>query len=222
MSKNLAISDHPFVSHRLSALRQSTTDQSTFRRLAYEITLFLAYDAFRDFPTQQILIETPVAQNVTARRIEDEVILVPILRAGFGLIPALQDVFPVNRVCSLGLRRDETTLEAEIYLDGIPDDIGDTPVVISDPMLATGGSLLRTIDVLRARGATRITALCLLATNEGIDAVHAHDPDVVIATAAVDPILNEAGYIVPGLGDAGDRLFGAPVRVRLPRESEPS
>jgi len=212
MATLLTVVDHPLVAHRLTELRSTGTDQAGFGRLAHEITALLAVEAFRDLPVEDVVIDTPVVKGTHATRITAEVLLIPILRAGLGLIPALQATLPVTRVCHIGMRRNEETLAAEIYLDAIPRQLEGARVVVCDPMLATGGSLIQVVDLVKARGATDVTVICLLASRPGVDAFVAAHPDVAVVTAAVDPTLNDHGYIVPGLGDAGDRLFGAPVR----------
>jgi uracil phosphoribosyltransferase len=212
MSASIHVVDHPLVAHRLGELRSVDTDQPSFGRLAHEITLLLAVEAFRDLPVAEVLIDTPVARGVVASRISEEVLLIPILRAGLGLVPALQEALPRTRVCHVGMRRNEETLAAEIYLDALPRQLAGARVVICDPMLATGGSLIQAASLVKERGATDVMVLCLLAAAPGAEAFSSAHPDVPVFTAAVDPVLNEHGYIVPGLGDAGDRLFGAPVR----------
>jgi uracil phosphoribosyltransferase len=212
MSSTLTVVEHPLVAHRLTELRATTTDQTGFGRLAHEITALLAVEAFRDLPTVEVLIDTPVMIGAPARKITEEVLLIPILRAGLGLVPALQEALPVTRVCHIGMRRNEETLEADIYLDAVPRQLAGARIVICDPMLATGGSLIKVVDLVKSRGAEEIMVICLLASRPGIEALAAAHPDVPVVTAAVDPTLNEHGFILPGLGDAGDRLFGAPVR----------
>ena len=212
MPSTLTVVEHPLVAHRLTELRATATDQAGFGRLAHEITALLAVEAFRDLPTEEVLVDTPVMAGAAARRITEEVLLIPILRAGLGLVPALQEALPVTRVCHIGMRRNEVTLEADIYLDAIPKQLGGTRIVICDPMLATGGSLIKVVDLVKARGAEEIMIICLLASRPGAEALAAAHPDGPVVTAADDPALNEHGYNLPGLGDAGDRLFGAPVR----------
>jgi uracil phosphoribosyltransferase len=212
MSASIHVVDHPLVAHRLGELRSASTEQRSFGRLAHEITVLLAVEAFRTMPLSEVLIDTPVARGVPASRISEEVLLIPFLRAGLGLVPALQETLPSTRVCHIGMRRNEETLAAEIYLDALPSRLAGTRVVICDPMLATGGSLIQAANLVKERGAEDITVLCLLASEEGARAFSSAHPDVAVFTAAVDPVLNEHGYIVPGLGDAGDRLFGAPAR----------
>jgi uracil phosphoribosyltransferase len=212
MDRPLHVVDHPLVAHQVATLREVATDQVTFARCAQEITRWLAYEAFRDLPVTKVVIDTPVVGGVVAAKVTSETVLVPILRAGLGLVPALQEVLPVTRVCAIGLRRNEETLSAEVYLDGLPADLTGSRVVVCDPMLATGGSLCQAVAMVKDRGATDITAICLVAAVPGVDRFFAEHPTVPVVTAALDPRLNEHGYIVPGLGDAGDRLFGPPVR----------
>ena len=208
----LLVVDHPLIADAVRQLRDERTANSDFLRLAGEITRFLAYEAFRNVPITATTVNTPVIKDAPAVKVEREYVVVPILRAGLGMSPAVQAVLPRHRVCLMGLRRNEETLQPDLYLDGLPDDLSDTSVVITDPMLATGGSLNAVIDIIKTRGATDITALVLIASVPGVDAVHSRHPDVKLVAAALDPILNDVGYIVPGLGDAGDRLFGLPVR----------
>lgn len=206
------IVDHPIVSDKVRELRSSSTSNADFLRLAGEITRFLAYEAFRSIPVVATTVDTPVLAGAPAIRVDQEFVIVPILRAGLGMSPAAQEVLPRHRVCLVGLRRNEETLEPDVYLDGLPEDLEGAPVVVCDPMLATGGSLVRVLDMLRSRGAGALTVLCLIASVPGVDHVAQLHPDAFIVAAALDPVLNEVGYIVPGLGDAGDRLFGPPVR----------
>jgi uracil phosphoribosyltransferase len=152
-----------------------------------------------------------VTRGAAALRIDTEYVIVPILRAGLGMSPAVQEVLPLHRVCLVGLRRNEETLKPDVYLDGLPDDLEGAHVVICDPMLATGGSLDRVLEMLEPRGASTVTILCLIAARPGVEFVFSRHPDVRIVAAALDQELNSVGYITPGLGDAGDRLFGPPV-----------
>ena len=172
----------------------------------------MAYEAFRDTPVSVTTVDTPVALGAAAVMVETEYVIVPILRAGLGMSPAVQEVLPRHRVCLVGLRRNETTLLPDVYLDGLPDDLTGAHVVLCDPMLATGGSLDCVLTMLRSRGATNITVLCLIAAEPGVAFVLSRHPNVAIVTAALDAELTDVGYITPGLGDAGDRLFGPPVR----------
>jgi len=211
-SDRVTILDHPLVHHRLRFLRDEHTANPEFLRLAVELSRFVAYEAFRDVPLTDTFVDTPVASHVPARIVDEEYLVVPILRAGLGMVPAVQEVVPRSRVCLVGLRRNETTLEADVYLDGLPDRIDGAHVVVCDPMLATGGSLIQVADMLVARGAGDITALCLIASVPGVERFCAAHPSARVVAAALDEHLNEVGYIVPGLGDAGDRLFGPPPR----------
>jgi uracil phosphoribosyltransferase len=179
-------------------------------RLAGEISRFVAYEAFRSTPLTETTVDTPVMKNAPAQRIDREYLIVPILRAGLGMSPAIQEVLPLHRVCLVGLRRNEHTLRPDVYLDGLPITLEGTHVVICDPMLATGGSLDRVLDMLREKGADEMTVLCLIASRPGVEFVVARHPNVRIVAAALDAELNDGGYITPGLGDAGDRLFGPP------------
>jgi len=212
ISDRVTILDHPLVHHRLRFLRDEHTANPEFLRLAGELSRYVAYEAFRDAPLTDALVDTPVAARVPAKVVDEEYLVVPILRAGLGMVPAVQEVVPRSRVCLVGLRRNETTLEADVYLDGLPDRIDGAHVVVCDPMLATGGSLVQVADMLVARGAADITALCLIASVPGVERFCTAHPTARVVAAALDETLNDVGYIVPGLGDAGDRLFGPPPR----------
>jgi uracil phosphoribosyltransferase len=206
------IVDHPIVADKVRQLRDEHTSNADFLRLAGEISRFVAYEAFREIPVTSTTVDTPVLKGAPALRVDTQFVIVPILRAGLGMSPAVQEFLPRHRVCLVGLRRNEETLRADIYLDGLPKDLAGAPVVLCDPMLATGGSLIQVIDMLKVRQAGDITALCLIAAQPGVDAVFAAHPDVRVVAAALDAELTDVGYITPGLGDAGDRLFGPPVR----------
>jgi uracil phosphoribosyltransferase len=203
---------HPIVADKVRQLRDVETSNADFLRLAGEISRFVAYEAFRDSPVTPTTVDTPVMKGAPALRVEREYVIVPILRAGLGMSPAVQEVLPHHRVCLVGLRRDEATLQPTVYLDGLPDTLAGAHVVLCDPMLATGGSLVCVLDMLVARGASDITVLCLIIAQPGVDFVLARHPNVRIVASALDLELNDVGYITPGLGDAGDRLFGPPVR----------
>jgi len=202
--------DHPIVAHRLSVLRAVETDNATFGTIMGELSAFVAYEALRDLRTAEHRIDTPMATDVACQRVSEMVLLVPILRAGLGMIPAIQEVLPLTEVAHVGLRRDEETLLPTVYLERLPRDLSGRRVIICDPMLATGGSLVRVCDLVKERGATEVHALCLIASQAGLDLFCNHHPTVKVACVAVDQDLNEHGFIVPGLGDAGDRLFGPP------------
>jgi uracil phosphoribosyltransferase len=202
--------DHPVLAHRVTALRDVRTDRDTFRQLVGEITRFLTYEALRDLGTTEVVIDTPVATGVVGRQVTENILVVPVLRAGLGMVQAIQDIVPLAEVAHVGLRRDETTLRSEVYLNRLPQRLDGRRVVVCDPMLATGGSLVQVCDLVRVRGAAEVIALCLIASEPGLAVFRAAHPSVRMVCAAVDPELNGVGYIVPGLGDAGDRLFGPP------------
>jgi len=208
--QRVLVVDHPIVAHRLSVLRDAETDNATFRTIVGELSAVLAYEALRDLRTAEHRVDTPVARDVVCQRVNEMVLLVPILRAGLGMVPAIQEVLPLTEVAHVGLRRDEETLLPTVYLERLPRDLSDRRVIICDPMLATGGSLVRVCDLVKQRGATEIHALCLIASQPGLDAFCGQHPTVRVACVAVDQELNSHGFIVPGLGDAGDRLFGPP------------
>ena len=209
---SLLVLEHPVVADKVRQLRDVRTSNADFLRLAGEISRFVAYEAFRDTPVAATTVDTPVIKGAPALRIDSEYLIVPILRAGLGMSPAVQEVLPLHRVCLVGLRRNEVTLKPDVYLDGLPESLAGVHVVICDPMLATGGSLDCVLEMLRDRGAGEITVLCLIAAQPGVDFVLARHPEIKIVAAALDAELNDVGYITPGLGDAGDRLFGPPAR----------
>jgi uracil phosphoribosyltransferase len=191
-------------------LRDVTTDSPTFRQLVAELSTFVAYEALRDLATVDRRLDTPVANGIWCPRVEEMVLLVPVLRAGLGMVPAIQGVVRSTEVAHVGLRRDEATLDADVYLDRLPRNLSGRRVVVCDPMLATGGSLAQVCDMVKERGASTLTVVCLIASVPGLAFLRARHPDVGVACVAVDPELDDRGYIVPGLGDAGDRLFGPP------------
>jgi uracil phosphoribosyltransferase len=206
------VADHPLVAHKLTALRDKNTDSPTFRRLAEELVTLLAYEATRDVRTAPVEIETPVAPAAGVRLSYPRPLVVPILRAGLGMLEGMQRLLPTAEVGFLGMIRDEETLQASTYAERLPDDLAGRQCYILDPMLATGGTLASAIEFLVRRGADDITAICLLAAPEGIDRVERSTAGTAIpvslVTAGLDERLNDKGYIVPGLGDAGDRLYG--------------
>ena len=202
--------DHPLVAHKLSTLRDERTDSPTFRRLTDELVTLLAYEATRDVRTEEVEITTPVAVTTGVRLSYPRPLVVPILRAGLGMLDGMTRLLPTAEVGFLGMVRNEETLEASTYATRMPDDLSGRQVYVLDPMLATGGTLVAAVRLLIERGADDVTAICLLAAPEGL-AVLERELDglpVTLVTAAVDDHLNENGYIVPGLGDAGDRLYG--------------
>jgi len=204
--------DHPLVAHKLTALRDEKTDSPTFRRLADELVTLLAYEATRTIAVEPTTVQTPVATAQGVRLSDPTPVIIPILRAGLGMLEGMSRLLPTAEVGFLGMVRDHETLVPTTYADRIPGDLHGREVFLLDPMLATGGTLIAAIDLMLARGANRIVAICLLSAPEGVAALEAalngRDVDVTVVTAAIDERLNEKGYIVPGLGDAGDRLFG--------------
>ncbi len=203
--------DHPLVAHKLTVLRDASTDSPTFRRLADELVTLLAYEATREVRIEPHQIVTPVAPTTGVRLSAPKPLVVPILRAGLGMLDGMTRLVPTAEVGFLGMIRDEQTLQASTYATRVPEDLSGRQVFLLDPMLATGGTLAAAIRFVFDRGADDVTALCLLAAPEGIRAVEAAfgaDAPVTVVTAGLDEGLNELGYIVPGLGDAGDRLYG--------------
>jgi uracil phosphoribosyltransferase len=205
---NVTVIDHPLIAHKLSLMRDKATPSVLFRQLLREISLLLGYELLRDLPTELRPIETPVGPMNAPFLKGKKLVFVPILRAGMGLVDGLLELVPSARIGHVGLYRDPETLSAVEYYCKLPDDIGERLTVAVDPMLATGNSLNAAISRLKDYGAQDIRAVCLLAAPEGITAVTAAHPEVKVYTAAVDERLNDHGYIVPGLGDAGDRMYG--------------
>ncbi|MEO6021175.1 MAG: uracil phosphoribosyltransferase [Knoellia sp.] len=206
------VADHPLIAHKLTYLRDKRTDSPTFRRLAEELMTLLAYEATREVRVEPIEIETPVAATMGIKLSNPKPLIVPILRAGLGMLEGMVRLLPSAEVGFLGMQRNEETLEAITYANRLPDDLSGRQVYVLDPMLATGGSMIDAIRFLLERGADDITAVTLLAAPEGIAAMekalaNAGVP-VSLVTGSIDEKLNEVGYIVPGLGDAGDRLYG--------------
>jgi uracil phosphoribosyltransferase len=202
--------DHPLVAHKLTALRDERTDSPTFRRLADELVTLLAYEATRSVAVEPVEVTTPVAVATGVRLAKPLPLVVPVLRAGLGMLDGMTRLLPTAEVGFLGMLRDETSLLATAYANRLPEDLSGREVFVLDPMLATGGTLVTTFELLVERGARSITAICLLAAPEGIATVEARFPGegVTLVCAGVDERLNEKGYIHPGLGDAGDRLYG--------------
>ncbi len=205
--------DHPLVAHKLTSLRDETTDTPTFRRLADQLVTLLAYEATRDVRVAPVDITTPVAPTSGVRLSPPNPLVVPILRAGLGMLDGMLRLLPTAEVGFLGMVRNEETLQASTYAERLPDDLSGRQCYVLDPMLATGGTLAAAVRFLTERGADDITAICLLAAPEGIARMRGEldgvSIPVTVVTAAVDEKLNEHGYIVPGLGDAGDRLYGS-------------
>lgn len=204
------IADHPLITHKLTVLRDKTTPSPVFRQLVEELMTLLAYEATRDVRVDKIQVETPVAIADGVKLSQPRPIIVPILRAGLGMLEGIVKLLPTATVGFLGIKRDEETLLPHTYANRLPEDLSGRQVYIIDPMLATGGTLIDSINYVFERGATEVTAICLLGAPEGLATLEAamHGKDVRIVLGALDEKLNELGYIVPGLGDAGDRLYG--------------
>ena len=208
MKMPITVIDHPLVQHKLSLMRDEKTPSNVFRQLLREVSLLLGYEVLRDLDMTEVTIKTPLGTMQAPALSGKKLVLVPILRAGQGLLDGLLELVPAARVGHIGLYRDHDTLQPVQYYLKLPADIGARSVVLLDPMLATGNSAVAAISRLKEAGAQDIRFLCLLAAPEGVKAVAASHPDVRIFTAAVDDRLDENGYIVPGLGDAGDRMYG--------------
>jgi uracil phosphoribosyltransferase len=204
---DVRIVDHPLAVARLTVLRDERTDNATFRAALRDLTAMLVYEATRDAGRETFPIRTPLAETLGVR-LANPPLLVPVLRAGLGMLDQALALLPEARVGFVGVARDEETHQASGYLESLPDDLTQLPVMVLEPMLATGGSMKHTVGLLRRRGATEITALCAVAAPEGIAALEKAAPNARLFTAAVDDGLNEIAYIVPGLGDAGDRQYG--------------
>jgi uracil phosphoribosyltransferase len=206
------VANHPLISHKLTVLRDETTDSPTFRHLVEELVTLLAYEATRDVQTVKVKIKTPVTETEGLKMASPRPIVVPILRAGLGMLEGMSRLVPNAEVGFLGMVRDEKTLQASTYANRLPDDLSGRHCFVLDPMLATGGTLVAALNYLIERGATEITAICILAAPEGIATMERAFADskipITVVTGALDEKLNERGYIVPGLGDAGDRVYG--------------
>lgn len=200
--------NHPLITHKLTIMRRRETGSKDFRQLLDEITMLMGYEITRDLPLEDVMIETPIAPMQAQRISGKKLAIIPILRAGLGMVDGMLSLVPVAKVGHIGLYRDpETHLPVEYYCK-LPNDIGERIVIVVDPMLATGGSASDAISMLKAKGVNSIRLMCLVAAPEGVAKVQADHPDVDIYAAGLDECLNEHAYIVPGLGDAGDRLFG--------------
>jgi uracil phosphoribosyltransferase len=206
------IASHPLLTHKLTVLRDEKTDSPTFRRLTEEIVTLLAYEAMREVKTVAVTVKTPVAMAQGEQLAKPKPVVVPILRAGLGMLEGMSRLIPTAEIGFLGMVRDENTLKATTYANRLPEDLTNRQCYILDPMLATGGTLVSAIEFLAAKGATDITAICILAAPEGIavleKAFATSKLSLKLVTGALDERLNEKGYIIPGLGDAGDRLYG--------------
>ena len=203
----VTILNHPLITHKLTLMRNKDTKTKDFKQNLDEIAGLMAYEVCRDLPLKPITVETPVATCETYE-LQNDIVLIPILRAGLGLVNGINDLIPTAKVGFIGLYRDEKTLQPHEYFAKFPSNLKDAVNLVLDPMLSTGGSANAAIDLIKARGAKNIKLVCLVGAPEGVEAVNRKHPDVDIYLAALDSHLNENGYIVPGLGDAGDRIFG--------------
>ena len=199
---------HPLIQHKLSILRREDTSTKDFRELVNEIAMLMGYEVSRDLPLEEVEIQTPIIKTVQKQLSGKKLAIVPILRAGIGMVDGFLSLVPAAKVGHIGMYRDEETLEPVEYLVKLPEDIDQRQIFVMDPMLATGGSAILAVDSLKKRGAANIKFVCLVAAPEGVKKLKDAHPDIDIYTASLDERLNENGYIVPGLGDAGDRLFG--------------
>lgn len=204
---DVRVVDHPLAAARLTALRDERTDSAAFRAALRDLTLMLVYEATRDAPREIVMVRTPLAETA-GTRLASPPLLVPVLRAGLGMVDQAHALLPEALVGFVGVARDEQTFRPVPYLESLPEDLRSQPVMVLDPMLATGGSMVHTIELLKRRGAQDITVLCVVAAPEGLAALEKAAPDARVYTAAIDERLDENAYIVPGLGDAGDRQFG--------------
>lgn len=200
--------NHPLIQHKLTIIREKECGTKVFREMVNEISTLMAYEVSRDMPLEDIEIETPIAKTTQKTLAGKKVAIVPILRAGLGMVDGFLNMIPAAKVGHVGMYRDEKTLKPVEYFVKLPSDISQRQLFVVDPMLATGGSAIMAMDMLKKRGASNIKFMCLVAAPEGVKALREAHPDIDIYTAALDDHLNEDGYIVPGLGDAGDRLFG--------------
>lgn len=205
---NVTVFDHPLIQHKISILRNVETGNKQFRELVSEITMLMCYEALRDLPLEDVEIETPITKTMTPMLKGPKLAVIPILRAGLGMVSGVQALVPSAKVGHIGMYRDEETLEPHEYYCKLPQNIGNRQIIVVDPMLATGGSAVDAINLVKQRGGQKIKFMCLIAAPCGIEALTKAHPDVEIYCAHVDEKLNEVGYIVPGLGDAGDRIFG--------------
>ena len=208
MNSKVTVFNHPLITHKISLMRDENTSSKQFRELVEEIAMLMAYEVFRDLPLKTVKIRTPVAEADVKVLSCKDVAVVPILRAGLGMTSGILHLFPTAKVGHVGLYRDHETLQPHEYYCKLPEDIQNRQVIVVDPMLATGGSAVAAVNFLKARNCKDIKFMCLIAAPEGIRALSSAHPDVPLYCASLDERLNEHGYIVPGLGDAGDRIFG--------------
>ncbi len=205
---NVTVFDHPLIQHKISILRAKETDRKSFRELVDEITMFMCYEALRDLPLKEVEVETPLTTTKCKMLAGEDIAVVPILRAGLGMVSGILNMVPNAAVGHIGLYRDEETLEPHEYYCKLPKKIDERQVILLDPMLATGGSAVAAINFIKQHGGKRIKFMCMIASPIGMEVLTKAHPDVDVYCAHMDERLNERGYIVPGLGDAGDRLFG--------------
>lgn len=204
----LVVFDHPLIQHKLSIIRDEATGSKEFRELVQEVAMLMAYEVTRDLETEEIEVKTPVAPAQCRRLKGEKLALIPILRAGLGMVDGIMQLYPTARVGHIGLFRDPETLKPVEYYCKLPQDLPERDLLVVDPMLATGGSVVAAIDLIKRRGGKKIKLIALVSAPEGVKVLQEAHPDVDIYTAALDSHLNDHGYIVPGLGDAGDRIFG--------------
>lgn len=205
---NVHILDHPLIRHKLAIIRNKETDTKQFREIIKELATLMAYESFKDVPTQEIVVETPLETTTQTVVKENSIAIVPILRAGLGMVDGILSLFPAAKVGHIGLYRDEETLEPQEYYCKLPTGIDEKVVMVVDPMLATGGSACDAVKMLKKRGCKKIKLMSIIAAPEGVEKVASEHPDIEIFVSTLDRCLNEHGYILPGLGDAGDRIFG--------------
>lgn len=208
MHNNVTLITHPLIQHKVSILRDKNTTSKDFRELAKEIAMLMAYEVTRDLPLKDRDVETPITKTIGKELSGYDIAVVPILRAGLGLVDGILDIIPNAKVGHIGLYRNESTLEPVEYYCKLPKDIENRTVIITEPMLATGGSMIGAVNLLKKHGVKNIKSMHLICSKQGIDKLVEVHPDIEIYTPVIDEIINENGYIVPGLGDAGDRLFG--------------
>jgi len=208
MGENVFVFDHPLIQHKLALIRDKNTGAKEFRALVEEVSLLMGYEVTRHMPLEETEVETPIGPAKVKMLSGKKIGIVPILRAGLGMVNGMLKLIPAAKVGHIGLYRDPDSLMPVEYYCKLPSDVSERELIILDPMLATGGSAAKAVEILKEKGAASIKLMCLIAAPEGIEAVHKDHPDVEIYTAAIDERLNSHGYIVPGLGDAGDRLFG--------------
>ena len=208
MSDNVLVMDHPLIQHKISLLRDKNTGAKEFRELISEVTMLMCYESLRDLPLKEVEIETPIAVAKTKILAERHLAFIPILRAGLGMVEGVVNMVPTARVGHIGLYRDPETLQPVEYYCKLPAEINDGDVIVLDPMLATGGTAIDAINYVKSRNPRTVKFMCIIASKQGIEALTKAHPDVKIYCAVKDAKLNENSYIVPGLGDAGDRIFG--------------